>query len=301
MNMDINKLKAFVTVVEQQSFTRAAAELYISQPALSKKISDFEREIGTALLVRDNRSMELTPAGKLLYGEAPAFLKVADALETKVREKGQNPGSQLSVGCSGIEYGRLHRIMARFRAEHPGVSVAMHRFSAAEIQQRILTNMLDVAFQTSFEVKREPEVEHVPFSRDELAVIMSHSHPLAGEKVVTMEQLKDEVYFGIQPQQDHMPFSHMINRLCELNYAPKEIRIASSVEELLLNVSCGLGIAHLFARTEEANHSLVHYARCETPSMELEIDLVWNRSNDNPAIGWFADLVRQENAQQELF
>lgn len=48
-------------------------------------------------------------------------------------------------------------------------------------------------------------------------------------------------------------------------------------------------------------NGLVHYARCENPRMELEIDLVWNRSNDNPAIGWFVDLVRQENAAEHLF
>lgn len=293
--MDISKLKAFICVVKWQSFTRAAAELYISQPALSKKISDFEKEIGTPLLVRDNRTMELTPAGKLLYAEAPAFLKIGDDLESKVRSAGQCPGSQLTLGCSGIEYGRLHEIVEGFREAYPHVSIVMHRFSAAEIKQKLLTNMLDIAFQTHFEVEEEPEVDSVPFMKDELAIIMSKNHPLAKEESVSIEQLRDEVYFGIQPQQDHMPFSRMINRLCEQGYEPKELRVASSVDDLLLSVSCGLGIAHLFSKTKDVNGGLVHYAKCNDPNMDLQIDAVWNRSNQNPATLWFADFVREYN------
>lgn len=297
--MDISKLKAFICVVKWQSFTRAAAELYISQPALSKKISDFEKEIGTPLLVRDNRTMELTPAGKLLYAEAPSFLKIGDDLEAKVRNAGLRPGSQLTLGCSGIEYGYLHEIVEGFCKAYPDVSIVMHRFSAAEIKQMLLTNMVDIAFQTHFEVEEEPEVDYVPFCSDELAVVMSKNHPLAKEEEVSMEQFKDEVYFGIQPQQDHMPFSRMINRLCEQGYEPRELRVASSVDDLLLSVSCGLGIAHLFARTKDVNGGLVHYAKCKDPNMELQVDAVWNRSNQNPATHWFADFVRQYNQKNE--
>lgn len=293
--MDISKLKAFMCVVKWQSFTRAAAELYISQPALSKKISDFEKELGVPLLMRDNRTMELTPAGMLLYTEAPAFLKIGDNLEAKVREMGRRPGSQLTIGCSGIEYGRLRQAIDGFRTAYPEVSVAMHRYSAAEIKRGLLTNMVDVAFQTHFEVEHEPEMDFVPFCRDELAVVMSKTHPLAGADEVSMDQLRDEVYFGIQPQQDHMPFTRMINKLCEGGYEPREIRVASSLEDLLLSVSCGLGIAHLFMQTKEANSGLVHYAKSKDPNMELQIDVVWNRNNQNPAAVWFADFVRNQN------
>ena len=293
--MDLNKLKAFMCVAKWQSFTRASAELFISQPALSKKVSDFEKELGITLLVRNNRVVELTPAGKYLYSEAPAFLKIGDDLEARVRELGRRPGSQLSIACTGIEYGRLHRIMTAFCALHPDISVAMHRHSAAENRRLLLTNMVDIAFQTHFEVETEPEVDFVPFCRDELAVVMSKEHPLAGEAEVSMEQLKDEVYIGIQPEKDHVPFTRMINKLCENGYEPKEIRIVSSIDELLLCVSCGLGVAHLFMQTREANSGLVQYVRAREPRMSLQIDMVWNRNNQNPATRWLADYVSGHN------
>jgi len=295
MQVDVGKLKAFMCVVKHRSFTKAAAELYISQPALSKKISDFEKEVGAQLLIRDNRTMELTPAGKLLYSEAPALLKICDGLEKKVRNMGQSPGSQMSIACSGIEYGRIRQVVEGFRAKYPDISIVMHRYTAAEIRHSILTNSVDVAFQTSFEVEDEPEVFHIPFIRDELAIIMSKNHPLAHLEEVSMDQLRDEVYYGIQPQQDHMPFTRMISDLCAAGYQPKEIRVAASLEELLLTVSCGLGIAHLLRQTETFHDSMVHYARAVDPTIEIEIDLVWNRNNTNPAVERFVDYVRYEN------
>ena len=284
-------------VVKWQSFTKASAELFISQPALSKKISDFEKELGTPLLVRDNRTMELTPAGKLLYTEAPAFLKIGDDLEASVRRLGQQPGSQLTIGCSGIEYGRIGPVVSRFRQLYPDTSVVMHRFSASDIKRMLLTNMVDVAFQTHFEVEDEPEVDSIPFCRDELAVVMSKDHPLANEKEVSMNQLQDEIYIGIQPRQDHIPFTRMINSLCQNGYQPREIHVAESIDDLILSVSCGLGIAHLFMQTKKANSGLIQYVRAKDPKMELQIDLVWNRNNQNPAAHWFARLVQEENAQ----
>lgn len=298
--MDIAKLKAFMCVVENQSFTKAAAELYISQPALSKKISDFEKELGVSLLVRDNRTMELTPAGKLLYSEAPTFLKIGDSIESKIREMGRRPGSQLTIGCTGIEYGRIRQAIEGFRARYPDVSIIMHRYTAPELKLHILNNMVDIAFQTHFEVAQEPEVSAIPFCRDELAIVMSKTHPLANEEEVSMDQFKDEVYFGIQPQEDHMPFSHMINKLCDAGYKPREIRVAKTIEELLLCVSCGLGIAHLFMQTKEANSGVVHYVKSKSPNMEIEIDAVWNNNNKNPATAWFAEFIRQQNLESPV-
>ena len=125
--MDLQKLKAFVCVAKWRSFTKASAELFISQPALSKKISEFEKELGTTLLIRDNRTVELTEAGQLLYNEAPILLKYGEDLEYKVRALGENPDTTLNIGCTGIEYGRLTDTLNAFRQIHPEISLSLHR------------------------------------------------------------------------------------------------------------------------------------------------------------------------------
>lgn len=301
MSLDISKLKAFICVVKWQSFTKAAAELFISQPALSKKISDFETELGVSLLVRNNRGMELTPAGKLLYEEAPALLKAGDDLEYKVRELGRRPGSRLSIGCSGIEYGRIHHVVNGFRLKHPDIFISMHRFKmATDIRKTVVTGMIDISFMVHFEVTEMPELGFLPFCIDELAVIMSKEHPLAGESAVSMEQLRDESYIAIQPRQGHLPFAYIINRLCEQGYQPKELVVADSPDSLILQVSCGMGIAHMFMQSKQANGGMVQYVRSKDPAIKLQVDMVWSQANQNPALALFSDYVRELNTAEGL-
>jgi DNA-binding transcriptional LysR family regulator len=298
--LDIDKLKAFMCVVKWQSFTKAAAELFISQPALSKKISDFEKEIGTPLLVRDNRIIEMTPAGKLLYNEAPTFLKVGEDLMAKVQDLGKRPGSQLNVGCTGIEYGRLCRTINGFKLENPDISVVMHRTSAADIWHKLITGQLEIAFQSHFEVEQESGIDSILFCQDELDIVMSKNHPLAGEDVVSMKQLTEEVYIAIQPREGHFPFSYMINTLCQSGYNPRKIIVTDSVESLILQVSCGMGIAHLFRQTKVAYGGLVQYVPGKDPTMEIQVHMVWNSAISNPAVSRFVDYVRRQNETEGL-
>jgi len=298
--MDLQKLNAFVCVAKWKSFTKASTELFISQPALSKKISDFEKELGATLLIRDNRTVELTEAGRLLYNEAPVLLRYGDELEDKIRALGENPDTKLTIGCTGIEYGRLNQTIYKFRQEHPEISIVLHRFTAAEIRTHILGNTLDIAFQTKFELDNESDVEGILFDKDELAVVVSKFHPLAAEKEISLDQLKDEKYIGIQPTSDHMPFVHMLNMLEKNGYNPKEILMASTVDEMVISISCGLAVGHLFRHTENVYGGMISYVNTKGYNLQLEIDMVWNRANKNKAKKLLIDFVKKENAAMGL-
>lgn len=295
--MDIQKLRAFMCVAKYQSFTKAAVELFISQPALSKKISDFEKELGTTLFIRDNRAVELTAAGKLLYNEAPVLLKYGDDLENKVRMLGVNPDTKLSIGCTGIEYGRLINLLYRFREQHPEISLSMHRYTAAEIRKYIVGDMIDIAFQTKFEVDLESNIDSIPFDVDDLAVVVSKFHPLANEKEITMNQLNGENYIGIQPTTDHIPFVRIIDMIAEKGFEPKSIMIAKNVGEMILNVASGVAVGHLFGQTQNVYGGLVNYIKTSDYQIKLEINMVWNSANKNKARKKFVDFVREENSK----
>lgn len=298
--MDLQKLKAFVCVAKWKSFTKASAELFITQPALSKKISEFEKELGATLLIRDNRTVELTEAGQLLYNEAPILLKYGEDLEHKVRALGENPDTTLNIGCTGIEYGRLSDTLYAFGQKYPNISLSLHRNTAAQNRAQILGNMLDIAFQTRFELDSESEVDGIPFARDQLAVVVSKNHPLAGEQEISIEQLQGDNYIGIQPTTDHMPFVNLIKTLTDNGYTPNSVMIVNNVDELILAVSCGLAVGHLFLSTRKVYGGLISYIRTKGYQMQLEVDMVWNKSNKNKARQLLIDFVREENRQLGL-
>lgn len=84
MDLDLRKLRYFTAVAQHEHFGRAAAQLHIAQPVLSRQIRALEQELGCALLVRTTRSVRLTPAGRQLYEDAPGVLAAAQAATRRV-------------------------------------------------------------------------------------------------------------------------------------------------------------------------------------------------------------------------
>lgn len=298
--MDLQKLEAFVCVAKYKNFTKAAAELFITQPALSKKISDFEKEIGTTLLHRDNRMVELTAAGRLLYNEAHTLLKFSDDIESRVRAIGTDDDAKLTIGCTGIEYARLIDVVCEFRKIHPEIQISLHKHTAAEVKRLILSNMVDVGFQTRFEAESEENVDFIPFDQDKLYVVVGKNHDLANEKQISSKQLQEESYIAIQPTADHLPYARMINRLIEAGYTPKTILISTSVEEMVMEVSCNLAVGHLFGHTQRVYGNIMSYIEPSDFNMGLEVDIVWNISNQNPARQTLVDFVAEKNKELNL-
>lgn len=301
MIMDIQKLNAFLCVAKHQNFTKASEELFISQPALSKKISDFEKELGVKLLERNNRLVTLTPAGKTLFYEAPTILDALDGLTKKVQQIGSHPEKHLHIACSGVEYARFDQILQDFRAEYPDIKLTLGWHNAPVIRQMLFSNLIDLTFQLHMEVEQEPAMDFIPFYRDELAFIVSPSHPFADYPFLTLKDMQDETYIGIKGTDIHLPYNETLSFLTENNFHPKGgFLIADSVETLVLQVGAGIGISHLMAQTKRRFGNLVKYIPMKGATRTLQTDLVWNKSNTNPAIKIFVDFVKQKNLSENF-
>ena len=299
--MDIQKLNAFLCVAKHQNFTKASEELFISQPALSKKISDFEKELGVKLLERNNRLVTLTPAGKTLFNEAPPILDVLNGLTKKVQQIGMHPEKHLHIVCSGIEYARFDQILHDFRLAYPDIELTLGWHSAPTIRQMLFSNLVDLAFQLHMEVEQEPTIDYIPFYRDELAFIVSPSHPLADSPYLTLEEMQDETYIAMKGTDIHLPYTETLSFLTTNAFHPKGgFLIADSVETLVLQVGAGIGISHLMAQTKRRFGNLVKYIPMKGASRTLQTDLVWMKANTNPAIKIFVDFVKNKNLSENF-
>src|SRR5208282_3838562 len=102
--MELRHIRYFVAVAEELNFTRAAKRLAISQPPLSLQIRQLEKELGTPLLRRQNRGVELTHVGKLMLEEARVILKQVDRAKTGVRRRARGETGWVKVGAAGGTY-----------------------------------------------------------------------------------------------------------------------------------------------------------------------------------------------------
>ncbi|MBI0379503.1 LysR family transcriptional regulator, partial [Streptomyces albiflaviniger] len=118
MDLDLRKLRYFAAVAEHRHFGRAAEQLFIAQPVLSRQIKAFERELECALLIRTTRSVELTPAGKQLHEEAQRILGAVDAAVRRVHDAERGAQRLVVAFSPGLHVSAAIRA---FTSRHPDV------------------------------------------------------------------------------------------------------------------------------------------------------------------------------------
>jgi DNA-binding transcriptional LysR family regulator len=186
MDLDLRRLRYFVTVAEELSFIRAARLLHMTQPALSRQIGALEHDLGTRLLERDRRGTELTAAGRQLLEDAVPLLAAATALERRTRLAGRRT-AQFAVGF--MPGTSATPIIREFARRVPGLAIDVVFTSLTDQVDFLADGRVDVAFVrlpladdtfTVLPLFPEPRVAAVPAS-----------HPLAGSAAVEVKQLFD--------------------------------------------------------------------------------------------------------------
>ncbi len=189
--MELRHLRYFVAVAEGENVSRAALKLHVSQPGLSRQIHDLEDEIGFPLFERTGKSVRLTVAGKIFFGEARDILARTTAAVEKARASLVSP-AEINVGYipSGtVEI--LPRALRAFRSRFSGVRVTLHDLSAEEMQPLLLQGKLDVAL-TVLRHKLSRDLAMKELARYATCVAVGATHPLAKSKFVSLEQMASE-------------------------------------------------------------------------------------------------------------
>ena len=187
MDLDLRKLRYFVAVADQLHFSRAADELHIAQPALSRQIRALEKDLGTPLLIRDSHGVALTDAGRQLLTDAGPLLASAHAVRRRVTVAAR--GSQrLAVGFrTGIPVIPATRA---FEARHPDVVVDVERMEWDDQAPMLLDGRVDVGY-VRLPID-ETGLRVTPLYTEPLMVVLPAGHRLAGKEEVTEADLAGE-------------------------------------------------------------------------------------------------------------
>ena len=144
-NIDLRHLRYFVAVAEQESISRAAKRLHVSQPPLSRQIRDLETEVGVALFNRDPRCLTLIGAGEVFLSEARAVLERFDDALALTREIAKRDGIRIRVGhSSASSVDALPRILRAFQTLHPEAKVELRTMTTIEMIKLLRRGELDI-------------------------------------------------------------------------------------------------------------------------------------------------------------
>lgn len=189
--MSTRKLRYFVAVAEELHFSRAAARLFVAQQAVSKQVRELEEALGTPLLRRNTRSVELTSAGAVFLEVAKQTLAVLDAGVESTRHAGHGAGGVLKLGFGvGAALELTAPILTEFAARYPKVHVELHEFGFDDPMAGLADGSSDAAFvRMPISV---PDVEFEQLFVEPLAVAVSAHHRLAGRASVAVREVISE-------------------------------------------------------------------------------------------------------------
>ncbi|MDI5934197.1 MULTISPECIES: LysR family transcriptional regulator [Halomonas] len=187
--MDTQSLQAFLAVADSGSFSRAAEQLHLTQPAVSKRIAVLEGQIDARLFDRIGRRVTLTEAGRLLLPRARQILVMVDDSRRALGNLAGDVGGSLTLATSHhIGLHRLPPLLKAYTGRHPGVRLDLHFLDSEQAYQGVLDGELEIAVVT-LAPHPDEHLEVVPIWIDRLCFVCAPDHPLVDHERLTLHEL----------------------------------------------------------------------------------------------------------------
>ncbi len=191
--LDPQHLRTFLTVFRHRNVTRAAEELGLSQPAVSRQLQQLAAQLGVEIFERIGRTLHLTDAGRRLLGEAEDLLGRLERAAESVREHQSSNRGRVRIGASttpGLYL--LPAVVGRFHQAHPEVDLSYTVENSLDIERKILSNDLDLGFVGGHLTGAHLHLESV--AEDEIVCFARRSHPLARRRGIALEEFGDALW-----------------------------------------------------------------------------------------------------------
>ena len=168
--MNLKQLEAFVRVSERRSFSKAAKELFLTQPTVSAHISSLEKELNARLFVRNTKEVDLSEEGKKLYDYAKQMVDLEHKIEDTFHGDKENEQQCITIAASTVpaQY-LLPQILARFNEKYPKEQFRISETDSAQVVEQVLNRTIDVGFTGT--VLEKKHCVYIPFYEDELIII----------------------------------------------------------------------------------------------------------------------------------
>lgn len=278
--MDIQLLHAFIAVAKHASFSEAATHLFLTQPAVSKRIATLEKQLDAKLFDRVGRQIVLTEAGKTLLPRAKQLLNDVEDTQRAIDNLSGEVSGTLRIGSSHhIGLHRLPPILKQYAKQYPKVELDLRFVDSEAAWQQVLQGDLDLGLLT-LPPTPDPRLLHTVIWPDPLEFIASPEHPLAQLSSVSLEQLTE--YDALLPQANTFT-RYIVEELFAKHQLTLSVSLATNyLETLYMMVSVGLGWSVL-PRTLKDEQTASLPVKTPLPTRQLGVVYHPERSLSNSA------------------
>jgi DNA-binding transcriptional LysR family regulator len=288
--MELAELRVFLTVAAERSFSRAAAKLHRTQPAVSQAIRRLEEEMGERLFDRSSKDGTLTEAGRVLREYAERLHRLSEEAQSSVKELRDLQRGRVLVGSNEGGVHILLPLIQRFRDRHSRILVDVRRVPARQVGVEVAQGSLDFGIVT-FD-PGDKRLHALTIGADELVLLVYPTHPFAGRGTVSIAEFANETVIA---HSDPSPARDQVLRQAELRHAPINIQIAlPSLEGIKRAVETKMGVALLPRRCALSEIERGQLVAVRIPEVRLprHVRLVYRRGELSHAAAAFLDAAR---------
>ncbi|MCW8825965.1 MAG: LysR family transcriptional regulator [Gammaproteobacteria bacterium] len=237
--MEITALKAFIAVAENRSFSIAAEKIFLTQPAISKRIATLESQLGTSLFDRIGRQIQLTEAGRALLPRAQKIINEVEDSRRAIANLSNRVEGKLSIGTSHhIGLHRLPPILRQYIQRYPDVELDLHFMDSEEACRAVERGELELGIVT-LPLNPDEHLKVKPLWTDSLQLVTGREHPFVGRKTVDLKALSQHP--AILPATGTYTRQLVESTFAECGIAPKSVIDTNYLETIKMLVSVGMG------------------------------------------------------------
>jgi len=274
--MDLFELEAFVTVVREGSFSKAAKALYRTQPAVSQIVQRLEEEVGHPLFDRSSRRGVLTDAGRVLLVHAERLLNLKDQALAAVDDVKHLRSGQLIIATNELTCLYLLPLLHEFRRRHPAVRLSIRRALASRIPGEVRDYGADLGVVTY--LPGDTDLASVVVYRDQLAFVVPRGHRFTRRKEVTIRDLGGEAFVAHHVSS---PYRAKVLETFQKRRVTLQMPIEMpSIDAIKRFVAAGHGVALLPGIAVESEVARGDLVRVRVPELTFErpVRLVWRKA-----------------------
>lgn len=280
--MNLKQLEAFVHVAEGRSFSKAAKELFLTQPTVSAHIAGLEKELNARLFVRNTKEVKLSEEGKLLYDSAKQIVALQKKIEKTFLENEKKEEHCITIAASTIpaQY-LLPEILVKFNEKYPNEQFKVIETDSAKVVEEVLNHNVDIGFTGT--VLEKKDCKYIPFYQDELVVIAPNT-----EKFKKLQQEATDIRWILQEsvimrEEGSGTRKEAEKQLRKIGIDIGKLNVVASMENqeaIKKSVENGMGvsiISKLAAEEEMKKGQIVGFPLMKEDG-KRDINVVYNRS-----------------------
>lgn len=283
-------MRYFKAVAELLNFSRAAEQLHVAQPALSRQIRALEVELGAQLLDRNHVRVRLTDAGRAYFAHTCKILALVDMAAAAVREVSEGGAGELIVSNDWHLSGSIvPAALNEFRRLYPRADVVLHDRRAQDQLPFILNRRGHIGFMVRELLGNRPEIESLTILTARLMVVLPTAHPLANRSEVRLAELAEETWVTVD-RKESPQFLGVLNRLCRWSgFTPKIGLTSTTLEGIVGRVASGYGVTllpeHMVAVLSAQLRAV------PTDCDPIELCAFWHRDEKSKLLQQFVSLL----------